>query len=119
PTMVARAQIRVSLDTKKITGGRTTEESAGQSFSLAYFMMLILYIMKYASENDRSEEHTSELQSRFDLVCRLLLEKKKKKNTIETRCPPQTGTTHHHQSPPGSRKTKCSSSATNKSSPTK
>src|SRR5207249_11147571 len=30
----------------------------------------------------RSEEHTSELQSRFDLVCRLLLEKKKKKNKI-------------------------------------
>src|SRR5699024_5432132 len=29
--------------------------------------------------NLRSEEHTSELQSRFDLVCRLLLEKKKKK----------------------------------------
>src|SRR5699024_11684715 len=28
---------------------------------------------------ERSEEHTSELQSRFDLVCRLLLEKKKKK----------------------------------------
>src|SRR5699024_12481917 len=28
----------------------------------------------------RSEEHTSELQSRFDLVCRLLLEKKKKLN---------------------------------------
>src|SRR5437868_12041382 len=28
----------------------------------------------------RSEEHTSELQSRFDLVCRLLLEKKKTKN---------------------------------------
>src|SRR5699024_11656164 len=27
---------------------------------------------------DRSEEHTSELQSRFDLVCRLLLEKNKK-----------------------------------------
>src|SRR5699024_12290351 len=26
--------------------------------------------------NSRSEEHTSELQSRFDLVCRLLLEKK-------------------------------------------
>src|SRR5699024_11525102 len=29
----------------------------------------------------RSEEHTSELQSRFDLVCRLLLEKKNKKIT--------------------------------------
>src|SRR5207249_12189292 len=30
----------------------------------------------------RSEEHTSELQSRFDLVCRLLLEKKKKNTYI-------------------------------------
>src|SRR2546421_4170170 len=30
---------------------------------------------------ERSEEHTSELQSRSDLVCRLLLEKKKKKNS--------------------------------------
>src|SRR5437868_8093033 len=29
----------------------------------------------------RSEEHTSELQSRFDLVCRLLLEKKKRRRT--------------------------------------
>src|SRR5207249_5067562 len=28
------------------------------------------------SSRERSEEHTSELQSRFDLVCRLLLEKK-------------------------------------------
>src|SRR5699024_12054166 len=28
-------------------------------------------------ERPRSEEHTSELQSRFDLVCRLLLEKQK------------------------------------------
>src|SRR5690349_24199164 len=32
-----------------------------------------------ASRRARSEEHTSELQSRRDLVCRLLLEKKKKK----------------------------------------
>src|SRR5690349_23639997 len=31
--------------------------------------------------SERSEEHTSELQSRRDLVCRLLLEKKKKKNS--------------------------------------
>src|SRR3989442_6646780 len=30
----------------------------------------------------RSEEHTSELQSRPHLVCRLLLEKKKKKNAV-------------------------------------
>src|SRR5689334_23604946 len=31
----------------------------------------------------RSEEHTSELQSQFHLVCRLLLEKKKKKQTTK------------------------------------
>src|SRR5437773_2803617 len=40
---------------------------------------------------ERSEEHTSELQSHHDLVCRLLLEKKKKKKqhsrgTISTSC---------------------------------
>src|SRR3989449_6631480 len=33
---------------------------------------------------DRSEEHTSELQSRLHLVCRLLLEKKKKRCRSET-----------------------------------
>src|SRR5260370_26610730 len=32
---------------------------------------------------DRSEEHTSELQSHLNLVCRLLLEKKKKKEDSE------------------------------------
>src|SRR5438132_14138998 len=39
------------------------------------------------SNRSRSEEHTSELQSHSDLVCRLLLEKKKKKKK-----------THIHQS---------------------
>src|SRR3712207_8748505 len=34
----------------------------------------------------RSEEHTSELQSRQYLVCRLLLEKKKKKDLVLTQC---------------------------------
>src|SRR2546422_3252938 len=35
---------------------------------------------------NRSEEHTSELQSRLHLVCRLLLEKKKKKQTMWLQC---------------------------------
>src|SRR5690625_6428984 len=35
-----------------------------------------------ASDDARSEEHTSELQSRGHLVCRLLLEKKKKSTLI-------------------------------------
>src|SRR5207253_4994043 len=37
-------------------------------------------------EGRRSEEHTSELQSRGHLVCRLLLEKKKTPTTISTQC---------------------------------
>src|SRR2546429_4376865 len=36
--------------------------------------------VRVGRRRDRSEEHTSELQSRLHLVCRLLLEKKKKKN---------------------------------------
>src|SRR5438105_5523507 len=38
----------------------------------------------------RSEEHTSELQSRVDLVCRLLLEKKKKKKEINIKTDKKT-----------------------------
>src|SRR5438132_1891236 len=40
----------------------------------------------------RSEEHTSELQSHSDLVCRLLLEKKKKKKT-KRECEKKRGNT--------------------------
>src|SRR5712675_3485313 len=42
----------------------------------------------------RSEEHTSELQSRLHLVCRLLLEKKKKKPDDEIRCPQMNNKKH-------------------------
>src|SRR2546430_11473241 len=40
--------------------------------------------MSRASYGTRSEEHTSELQSQSNLVCRLLLEKKKNKEYINT-----------------------------------
>src|SRR2546429_2584477 len=49
--------------------------------------------MLTAPQAERSEEHTSELQSRLHLVCRLLLEKKKKK-TINRYIP----NNHIHQS---------------------
>src|SRR3712207_6961147 len=42
-----------------------------------------------SADDVRSEEHTSELQSRQYLVCRLLLEKKKKKQTIQQTCTTQ------------------------------
>src|SRR5699024_2113250 len=38
---------------------------------------VVPYYVVATEHGSRSEEHTSELQSRFDLVCRLLLEKKK------------------------------------------
>src|SRR6267143_7279835 len=42
----------------------------------------VLSSLNVAAQQARSEEHTSELQSQFHLVCRLLLEKKKKKKTL-------------------------------------
>src|SRR5699024_12095140 len=48
-------------------------------WSLAYSICWIRVM--YQCEALRSEEHTSELQSRFDLVCRLLLEKKNNTDT--------------------------------------
>src|ERR1022692_4209107 len=44
-------------------------------------MELSTCVMAWQEVQDRSEEHTSELQSPCNLVCRLLLEKKKKINT--------------------------------------
>src|SRR5438309_3443468 len=44
-------------------------------------------VRRDSAEEVRSEEHTSELQSQFHLVCRLLLEKKKKKKHNTSRDP--------------------------------
>src|SRR5206468_11358652 len=55
---------------------------AASSCSIAITILLLLPTTPEAAGGNsgiRSEEHTSELQSRSDLVCRLLLEKKKKK----------------------------------------
>src|SRR2546422_8256868 len=51
--------------------------SGGGEFSSVHHEILQLFALDHL----RSEEHTSELQSRLHLVCRLLLEKKKKKPT--------------------------------------
>src|SRR5690349_23421556 len=41
----------------------------------------LVHVDRLKDDLQRSEEHTSELQSRRDLVCRLLLEKKKQRET--------------------------------------
>src|SRR5699024_12092624 len=48
-------------------------------FSRPKIFNMTRVMMTPTEKMTRSEEHTSELQSRFDLVCRLLLEKKKDK----------------------------------------
>src|SRR5687768_18000817 len=70
----------------------TTRPALGVRYRVSPFQMQVMLKMSL-SQNPfteipnapcfppRSEEHTSELQSRLHLVCRLLLEKKKKKKT--------------------------------------
>src|SRR2546422_7398482 len=54
-------------------------------------------IVATGTSDERSEEHTSELQSRLHLVCRLLLEKKKKKRTNKKQEPSQVTEVSHHR----------------------
>src|SRR5438067_7963514 len=64
---------------KCLDQGRPLATSA--TFKQRLIQLIVLRFNYIPSGRKRSEEHTSELQSRFDLVCRLLLEKKKKKKT--------------------------------------
>src|SRR5699024_6961941 len=53
-----------------------TESFTDLALALVFSIFLVYAVMAVQFENFlRSEEHTSELQSRFDVVCRLLLEK--------------------------------------------
>src|SRR5947209_15587832 len=56
-------------------------------------LLLVAQVLHPRLRDERSEEHTSELQSRQYLVCRLLLEKKKKKNAT---CQPSNDREEHH-----------------------
>src|SRR4051812_49786654 len=50
-------------------------------------LLLAIVLRRGARDEERSEEHTSELQSHVNLVCRLLLEKKKNGCKFNPRCP--------------------------------
>src|SRR2546430_4074631 len=61
---------------------QTTKQNSKNGMKI--YISLKLYVCKFSNYTYpivyfRSEEHTSELQSQSNLVCRLLLEKKKKK----------------------------------------
>src|SRR5690625_2027166 len=69
---------------KEYKGGRQkTPPELSEQFPLTREILSAFHIPHYELEM-RSEEHTSELQSRGHLVCRLLLEKKKKKQSHST-----------------------------------
>src|SRR5699024_12093535 len=62
----------------KLALGYTASDMIGSNWDDKVLTEDVAYIQRHFFQNkNRSEEHTSELQSRFDLVCRLLLEKKK------------------------------------------
>src|SRR2546422_1740758 len=64
----------------------TLFRSRKNSFLVCWLVHELVFVFPGGRERrsaSRSEEHTSELQSRLHLVCRLLLEKKKKKKNTE------------------------------------
>src|SRR5699024_12227332 len=69
---------RLNLKVKDLEDGLKRISSKYQ-VSLSYILQ---WRRKYPRDS-RSEEHTSELQSRFDLVCRLLLDKNKQERNAK------------------------------------
>src|SRR3989449_2940129 len=63
---------------------RLWQGSVAEAGDWLHFRMVPVPLLATVSRRIRSEEHTSELQSRLHLVCRLLLEKKKKKQKYTT-----------------------------------
>src|SRR5688572_32655343 len=73
-----RADIRRTKAMLEDAGGVAVTGYRAASFSITANTFWAFDVLA-----ERSEEHTSELQSQSNLVCRLLLEKKKKKNKIQ------------------------------------
>src|SRR2546429_6712083 len=72
-TTLFRSRRAVRIVGNRIPGGEDQILQIGEGQELLDFRAPLLSALP---EADRSEEHTSELQSRLHLVCRLLLEKK-------------------------------------------
>src|SRR5690349_23439634 len=70
-------QLFKSLQARGIDGGHVSQSKDYDGGQFRKFSDDFFDLVGGAEKKGRSEEHTSELQSRRDLVCRLLLEKKK------------------------------------------
>src|SRR5690606_39895735 len=77
-----RDRIQQAIETQQVASCNYVDDNRRRStieiLSLAFNCKADVYLSRLSTENLRSEEHTSELQSREYIVCRLLLEKKKK-----------------------------------------
>src|SRR5438094_4841155 len=83
-TPTLRRPLRLSL-TRPYSPGLIRSTTASATSAIACLQASPFYpiLSMPRATTRRSEEHTSELQSPYDLVCRLLLEKKKKKKQKE------------------------------------
>src|SRR5690554_7372123 len=72
-------QISIEDSTDYFAKGLKAHEAGDYEKALKFYNEQLHYFPNDYRTYNRSEEHTSELQSRPHLVCRLLLEKKKKK----------------------------------------
>src|SRR5690554_7741761 len=82
-----QAMLSMGIDVNKVLSqvGVTPELLEDRNARTPHEAQLLFWrVIEEVSDDQRSEEHTSELQSRPHLVCRLLLEKKKKKKNIKT-----------------------------------
>src|SRR5699024_12312658 len=83
-TILAVAEGAISKEDAKLSKKKYKEKLANRQYSTVGYELAAQIEAATGQEvrvtipghTQRSEEHTSELQSRFDLVCRLLLEKK-------------------------------------------
>src|SRR5687768_17795518 len=80
-TTLFRSFSRRSSDCSRSPSMRGRDGTMYRGFSSCSWLSALLLA---AGTAGRSEEHTSELQSRLHLVCRLLLEKKKNKKRIKS-----------------------------------
>src|SRR2546427_534724 len=83
PAQHTVADLEVDLTAREVRrGGRPLRLTAKEFALLELFVSHPGQVLDRATITARSEEHTSELQSQSNLVCRLLLEKKKKKRCL-------------------------------------
>src|SRR5256885_7692993 len=81
-TRIVLAEKGISIDIVSVEPGKLPEDLLDLNPYHSVPTLVDRDLVLYDSRVIRSEEHTSELQSPCNLVCRLLLEKKKKNNKI-------------------------------------